>query len=88
MAAANRDPKHFDAPEEFNIFRDKQPHLGFGSGIHFCAGAWIAKAMVAKIAMPALFEEFSGLALDPNNEAIAGGWVFRGMLKLPLTWTD
>ena len=44
--------------------------------------------MVAKIAMPALFEEFSGLALDPNNEAIAGGWVFRGMLKLPLTWTD
>ena len=88
VAAANRDPKHFDAPEEFNIFRDKQPHLGFGSGIHFCAGAWIAKAMVAKIAMPALFEEFSGLALDPNNEAIAGGWVFRGMLQLPLTWTD
>lgn len=88
VAAANRDPKHFDNPEEFNIFRDKQPHLGFGSGIHFCAGAWIAKAMVAKIAMPALFDEFNNLALDPNQEPVAGGWVFRGMLKLPLTWTN
>ena len=88
VGAANRDPAHFDDPETFNIFRDKQPHLGFGSGIHFCAGAWIAKAMVAKIALPKLFEEFDGLALDPHQEAVAGGWVFRGMLKLPLTWNN
>src|SRR5699024_7866962 len=27
VGAANRDPEHFDNPEEFNIFRDKQPHL-------------------------------------------------------------
>jgi len=88
VGAANRDPEHFDNPEEFNIFRDKQPHLGFGSGIHFCAGAWIAKAMVAQIAMPKLFEEFDNLALDPNQPPVAGGWVFRGMLSLPLTWTN
>lgn len=88
VGAANRDPAHFDDPETFNIFRDKQPHLGFGSGIHFCAGAWIAKAMVAQIALPKLFEEFEGLALDPHQEAVSGGWVFRGMLKLPLTWNN
>lgn len=88
VGAANRDPAHFDDPETFNIFRDKQPHLGFGSGIHFCAGAWIAKAMVAQIALPKLFEEFDGLALDPHQEAVAGGWVFRGMLKLPLAWNN
>lgn len=88
VGAANRDPAHFDDPETFNIFRDKQPHLGFGSGIHFCAGAWIAKAMVAQIALPKLFEEFEGLALDPHQEAVSGGWVFRGMLKLSLTWNN
>ncbi|RSZ61909.1 cytochrome P450 [Corynebacterium hylobatis] len=86
VGAANRDPGQFEDPESFNIFREKLPHLGFGSGIHFCAGAWIAKAMVAQIAVPQLFREFDGLALDPANEAVEGGWVFRGMLSLPLIW--
>ncbi len=86
VAAANRDPAQFPDPEIFDIHREKLPHLGFGSGIHFCAGAWIAKAMVAQIAMPRLFSEFEGLALDPSQPAREGGWVFRGMLSLPLTW--
>lgn len=86
VGAANRDPAQFDHPETFNIHREKLPHLGFGSGIHFCAGAWIAKAMVAQIAVPTLFRELDGLALDPQRPAEDGGWVFRGMLSLPLTW--
>lgn len=86
VGAANRDPAQFPDPETFDIHREKLPHLGFGSGIHFCAGAWIAKAMVAQIAVPRLFREFDGLALDPNQPAREGGWVFRGMLSLPLTW--
>lgn len=88
VGAANRDPAHFEDPETFNIFREKQPHLGFGSGVHFCAGAWIAKAMVAQIAVPTLFREFDGLRLDPDNEPTKGGWVFRGMLSLPLLWDE
>lgn len=87
VGAANRDPAHFDDPEAFNISRDKQPHLGFGSGVHFCAGAWIAKAMVAQVAVPALFTRLPDLALDSADPAVAGGWVFRGMLSLPLTWS-
>ncbi len=43
--AANRDPRHFEAPEEFRLDRpDGRQHLGFGHGIHTCAGSPLARA--------------------------------------------
>ena len=45
FVAANHDSKKFDHPNEFNITREnKVPHLTFGSGIHFCLGAFLARA--------------------------------------------
>ncbi|MET0873102.1 MAG: cytochrome P450 [Paeniglutamicibacter terrestris] len=86
LGAANRDPRIFEDPESFNIFRPKKPHLGFGGGVHFCAGTWIARAQVAQIAMPALFERIPDLRLDPSSQSIDAGWVFRGLTKMPVTW--
>ena len=86
LGAANRDPNVFEDPESFNIFRPKKPHLGFGGGVHFCAGTWIARAQVAQIAMPALFDRIPDLRLDPTNPSVDAGWVFRGMTKMPVTW--
>ena len=43
--AASRDPRHFDNPGEFRIDRPNgRQHLGFGHGIHTCAGAPLARA--------------------------------------------
>ena len=41
--AANRDPRVFDRPYEFDISRDPNEHVGFGHGAHFCLGANLAK---------------------------------------------
>lgn len=39
-AAANRDPRRWDAPEELRLGRPNyRQHLAFGSGVHSCAGA-------------------------------------------------
>lgn len=39
MAAANRDPNVFEYPDKLILTRTPNPHLGFGLGSHFCAGA-------------------------------------------------
>jgi cytochrome P450 len=86
VGAANRDPAVFENPESFNINREKKPHLAFGGGNHFCAGAWVARASVAQIAMPQVFRELPNLRLDPDNAPVDAGWVFRGMTKMPVLW--
>src|SRR5947209_618257 len=42
--AANRDPAHFDAPDEFRLNRTAaKGHLAFGRGVHFCVRAALAR---------------------------------------------
>ena len=46
--AGNRDPRVFDRPEEFDVRRDPNPHVGFGGpGPHFCLGAHLARREVS-----------------------------------------
>jgi cytochrome P450 len=66
LAAANRDPRVFDAPDRLDLGREPNPHLAFGHGTHFCLGSQLAK-LEAEIALGALlrrFPDFSG-PVDP-----------------------
>ena len=44
LGAANRDPRVYDDPERFDVGRDGLPPMSFGSGIHYCLGASLARA--------------------------------------------
>ncbi|MDN5858742.1 MAG: cytochrome P450 [Pseudonocardia sp.] len=86
VAAANRDPAAFERPAEFDIARPKQPHLGFGSGVHLCAGHWAARISIGEIAVPLLYEHLPTLRTEPRRSQAWFGWVFRGLTDLPVTW--
>jgi cytochrome P450 len=75
--AANRDPRAFDRPEEFDVRRDPNPHVGFGGpGPHFCLGAHLARRELAVI-----FRQL--FARLPDIE-VAGEPVLLDALGIPL----
>lgn len=41
--AANRDPRQFDDPDVFHAGRNPTGHVAFGSGVHLCLGAQLAR---------------------------------------------
>jgi cytochrome P450 len=43
LAAANRDPRHWEDAERFNLQRRVLAHVGFGAGIHACVGQAVAR---------------------------------------------
>jgi cytochrome P450 len=68
--AANRDPSHFDAPDEFRLDRvGSKGHLTFGKGAHFCVGAALAR-LEAKIVIGSLLERTSMI-----ESARTGRWL-------------
>lgn len=86
VGAANRDPAAFDHPEAFDIARPRQPHLGFGSGVHLCAGHWAARISIGEIGIPLLYDRLPDLRTDERRSEGWSGWVFRGLTHLPVTW--
>jgi cytochrome P450 len=86
FGSGNRDEKHFERAETFDIRRDTSKSIAFGAGPHFCAGAWASRAMVADVALPTIFRRFRNLRLVEGEPVRIGGWAFRGLLNLPVTW--
>jgi cytochrome P450 len=46
FGSGNRDPRHYDKPNEFLIERNPMDHLSFGYGVHSCAGQGLARLEV------------------------------------------
>ncbi|MBR1299341.1 cytochrome P450 [Bradyrhizobium sp. AUGA SZCCT0042] len=86
FGSANRDEAVFGDPDRFDITRNTSKSIAFGAGPHYCAGAFASRAMVADVALPGIFTRLKGLQLDESEPVRIGGWAFRGLLNLPVTW--
>jgi cytochrome P450 len=62
LNSANRDPAYFTDPEKFDIQRQKNRHIAFGQGIHFCVGAALSRAE-STIAVGTALKRFPNLRL-------------------------
>jgi cytochrome P450 len=81
-ASANRDERHFPDPDRFNIERRPLDHLGFGHGIHGCAGQSLARleAHAVFTALARRIERFE-LAGEPRR---ALNNIDRGFASIPM----
>ncbi len=85
FAAANRDPRKFPNPDEFDLTRPNvKDHLAFGQGIHYCIGHWLGR-IVPRVAIERLLERFPQMRLaDGFTPTWAGTAVGRGVAHLPI----
>jgi unspecific monooxygenase len=86
LGSANRDPDAFDRPEELDLARADNRHLGFGFGIHHCLGAPLAR-MEAQVALPALLRRCRGIELRTDHVTYRANVILRGLVELPVHLT-
>ena len=85
MAAANRDPAVFADPDVFDIGRQPNPHVSFGSGIHYCLGATLARIEGQEV-FRGLAERFSRFELAADRIEYQPSLQFRSVKSLPVRW--
>ncbi|HEX9504766.1 MAG TPA: cytochrome P450 [Acidimicrobiia bacterium] len=85
LASANRDPLHWgpDADTLHLARAGAAQHLAFGSGIHRCLGAALAR-LEGRIALGTLVRRFPHMELATDRPAWNGRLILRGLDELPV----
>lgn len=94
-AAANRDPRQFEHPEQLIIERpNARRHMAFGHGIHTCPGAPLARAEV-RVCLERLLERTAEIRISESAHGPAGArhydymptFMFRGLKTIHVEYT-
>src|SRR5215207_2019315 len=87
LASANHDGEQFPDPDVFDISREPNRHIAFGTGIHACLGATLAR-LEGHVAFATLLSRMPDLALAiPRAEVRWRDATFlRGLVQLPVTF--
>jgi cytochrome P450 len=80
--SANRDERHWDAPEKFDIKRDASDQLAFGHGAHVCLGMPLARLEIETLLL-SLARRVKRFSVTAPERAINNS--LRGFARLPLT---
>jgi len=81
--AGNRDERHFEDPDRFDITRKIDHHLSFGYGLHYCLGAALAR-LEARVALDEVLNRFPDWEVDWERAEQAHTSTVRGWSKLPV----
>jgi cytochrome P450 len=82
VAAANRDERKFADAGDFNIHRERQPHLTFGYGFHNCLGNALAR-VEGRIALEEVLKRFPDWEVDMSRAKMSPTTMVRGWETLP-----
>lgn len=85
LAAANRDPRRWENPDDYDITRRTSGHVGFGGGIHMCVGQLLAR-LEGEVMLTALARKVSAIAITGPEKRLYNN-TLRGLTSLPITLT-
>ncbi len=83
LAAANRDPARFERPDELDLTRSPNQHLGFGLGRHYCLGASLAR-LEGRTVIPMALERLDAYELATEELGYAPTLLSRSLRSLPV----
>jgi cytochrome P450 len=92
--AANRDPRQYECPHDFDIDRDGvRTHIAFGRGNHSCPGGPLAR-VEGRISVERILDRMRNIRLSADHHGPAGHrtfryeptWILRGLSDLHLEW--
>ena len=93
--AANRDPRHFDDPDTFDVARgNARQQLAFGRGIHTCPGAPLARAE-GRVAIERILDRTTDIRISERHHGPSDArryqyvptFILRGLTRLHLEFT-
>jgi cytochrome P450 len=83
LASGNRDERHFEDPDRFDVHRTIDHHLSFAFGPHFCLGAAIAR-LEGQMVLEEVLKRFPDWEVDEDAAKLAVSSTFRGWESLPV----
>ena len=83
FTSANRDERHYQNAESFDIHRNPRDHLGFGGGLHACIGAALAR-LEARVAMEEIIAALGHFEVDETKLERMHSPNVRGYTRVPL----
>ncbi|MEU5365193.1 cytochrome P450 [Streptomyces sp. NPDC005925] len=87
VSAANRDPRRYHGPADFDVTRPRQAHLSFGHGIHQCIGQQLSRAEMT-VGFAELLRRLPGLrlAIPADEVPLREQMAVYGVHSLPVAW--
>ncbi|HYB82886.1 MAG TPA: cytochrome P450 [Mycobacterium sp.] len=93
--AANRDPRRFENPHEFDLHRKNvREHMAFARGVHSCPGGPLAR-VEGRVSLERILDRMSHIEIDEAHHGPSAGrrytyeptYILRGLRELHLTFT-